>query len=618
VDDRVRFWRGWSVRGAGPVANFRFWKFHLRYGESRTDELYAAIREAVSLQRSTIGPEVSAFADWMATYPIDIDYQDPLQVGRAMSEFFHHYMQGGHESGMRLATLIGRWRQFELSMRRHLLGHAWALPFPAMPMPQQIKPTVETLNLKITVNGTVRQSLVTPIPLQVTDAEAKELLFRDIEREVDVVLAWARVEVEQARLRLERRIRLARTGIVSKRLAPGESNGQRHRLSGACSDRLSHAAATFEAGRFNHLKQRRPAALLYPKPIAETTWELGIPTPGLLLAHGAVLVGKHPAITPSFLGSLDLYDRDGQQIGLQETDSGWYLIGMKRRKGARLAQQQILLDKESFEVVRDVIALTQPLRDWLRLEGDDSWRRLFLVTPGLGRAPRDWDPVKDGHLEQRWMASRLSHTLALSPGEASDLAARFSLKRLRSSAALLVYLRTGSVQRMAEALGHAQWEPRLLNHYLPKSLQEFFTERWLRIFQTQILVEALKDSPHILEATSFESMSDLDDFLENHALRSIPPHLEEPDGIGAEVTGDPASRVVFCVELGILTLLLSLAGAVRRAGHPPCGRAIRWARIAEMLVPYLETQTERPEFRAIVAEAKQRANPSCVAHLIYG
>jgi hypothetical protein len=171
---------------------------------------------------------------------------------------------------------------------------------------------------------------------------------------------------------------------------------------------------------------------------------------------------------------------------------------------------------------------------------------------------------------------------------------------------------------MAEALGHAQWEPRLLDHYLPKSLQEFFTERWLRIFQTQILVEALKDSPHILEATSFESMSELDEFLENHALRSIPSHFEDPDEIGAEVTGDPASRVVVCVELGILTVLLSLEGAVRRASHPPCGRAIRWARIAEKLVPHLETQTERPEFRAIVAEAKQRANPSRVAHLIYG
>jgi hypothetical protein len=484
-------------------------------------------------------------------------------------------------------------------------------------MPKIIRAPAETLNLRITANNTVRQNLVTPIPLQVTDAEAKELLFRDIEREVDVVLAWARVEIEQARLRLERRLRLAPTGIVSKRLAQGEWNGQRHRLSRACSDRLAHAAATFEAVGFKHLN-RRAARLLYPVPIAETTWELGIPTPGLLLAHGAVLVAKHLAITASFLASLELYDRDGQQIGLQETDSGWYLIGVKRRRGSRLAQQQVLLDKESLDVVRDVIALTQPLRDWLRVEGDDRWRRLFLVTSSLGHASRDWDPAADSHTAQRWMASRLSHTLAMSPGEASDLAARFSLRRLRSSAAVLVYLRTGSVQRMAEALGHAEWRPQLLDHYLPKPLQEFFTERWLRIFQTQILVEALKESPHILEATSFESMSELDEFLENHALRSIPSHLEDPDGIGAEVTGDPASRVVICVELGILTVLLSLEGAVRRAGHPPCGRAIRWARIAENLVPYLETQRERPEFRAIVAEAKQRANPSSVAHLIYG
>jgi len=619
VDDRVRFWRGWSVtNAAGRVCYLRFWRFHLRYGESRTDELHAAIREAASWQRADVAlPTVSAFADWMAAYPIDIDYHDPLQVGRALSEFFHHYIHGGHESGSRLATLINQWRQFALEMQQHLLGHAWARPLPAMPMPKRTRPPAETLNLRITANGTVRQSLVTPIPLQVTDAEAKELLFRDVEREVDMVLAWARVEVEQARLRLERRLRLAPSGVAAKRLAPGEWNGQRYRLRAACSDWLAHAAATFEAVGFNHLK-RRAAGLLYPSPIVETTWELGIPTPGLLLAHGAVLVAKHPVITSSFLESLELYDRDGQQIGLQETDSGWYLIGCKRRRGPRLAQQQVLLDKESLDVVRDVIALTQPLRDWLRVEDDDRWRRLFLATSGLGHAPRHWNPVRDRHHEKRWMASRLSHTLALSPGEASDLAARFSLKRLRSSAAVLVYLRTGSVQRMAEALGHAQCEPRLLDHYLPKPLQEFFTERWLRIFQTQILVEALKESPHILEATSFESMSELDEFLENHALRPIPSHLEDPDGIGAEVAGDPASKVVVCVELGILTVLLSLEGAVRRARRPPCGRAIRWARIAEMLVPYLEAQTERPEFRAIVAEAKQHANPSRVENLIYG
>lgn len=619
VEDRVRFWRGWTATSAaGRLHCFRFWKFRLRYGESRTDELHAAIRVENSLKQAAVNLPVTAFAEWMAAYPIDIDYNDSLQLGRSLSEFFPNFFHAGHESGVRLMTLINQWRGFALLMKRHLLGHAWALPIPAMPMPSSISARAKTLNLVMTANGAVTQGLVTPIPIQVTDAEAKELLFRDIEREVDVVLAWARVEIEQARLRLECRLRLAPTGIVTKCLAPGEWNGQLYRLSPACPERLAHAAATFEAVGFLHLNQGRAAKSFYPRPVAETSWELGIPTPGLLLAHGAVLVAKHPAITPGFLESLNLYDRDGQQIGLQETDSGWYLIGFKRRRGPRLAQQKVLLDKESLDVVRDVIALTQPLRDWLRVEGDDRWRRLFLATANVGRAPRDWQPTKETFNAKRWMASRLSHTLALPPKEASDLAERFSLKRLRSSAAVLVYLRTGSVQRMAEALGHAQWEPRLLDHYLPKPLQEFFTERWLRIFQTQILVEALKESSYILEATCFESMSELDEFLENHALRPIPSHLEDPDGIGAEVLHDSAAKVVVCVELGILTVLLSLEGAVRQARRVPCGRAIRWARIAEKLVPYLEAQTERPEFRAIVAEAKQHANPSRVEHLIYG
>ncbi len=619
AEDRVRFWQGWTAESSlGQPLYLNLWKFRLRYGEARTNELHAAVRLANSLQRAHSIPAINAFANWMAQYPTEIDFSDSVQIGRVVAAFFPDYFRSEHESGVRLSTLGCHWRQFARLMKNHLLGHAWAAPIPPMPLPRIPRTAARNQNIKRTANGEVKQGLLTPIPIHVSDADAKELLFRDVEREVDLLLAWARAEVQQARLRLERRQRLSLCGVVSEPTPPGKSSGLLYRLSPECPDRLAHAAATFQSTGFSHLGSGRPTALIYPRPIAETTWELGIPTPGLLLAHSTILVANQPAITGGFLGTLELYDRDGHQSGFQRADGGWYLIGAKPRRGARLAQQTFLLNQESARVIEDVVALTQPLREWLRAKDDDRWRRLFLAVPGLGHEPSHWDPVKHAHYLSSWLARRLTSVLTLSGREASDLASRFSLKRLRTSAALLVYLTTGSVQRMAEALGHEEWQPTLLDHYLPKPLQEFFTEHWIRIFQMGIVAEALKNSPHILEATAFESMAALDEFLENHALRRIPAHLQDPERIGREVPDEPSARVVVCVETGILTVLLSLEAAVRRATQLPCGRAIRWARIAERLVPHLETQTEQPEFRRIVAEAKRYANPDSVEALIYG
>jgi hypothetical protein len=173
---------------------------------------------------------------------------------------------------------------------------------------------------------------------------------------------------------------------------------------------------------------------------------------------------------------------------------------------------------------------------------------------------------------------------------------------------------------MAKALGHATWDPRLLDHYLPPAIQEFFTERWIRLFQLGILCEALIGSEHLLAATAFESMEQLDEFLEHHAFRKLPIHLEDPDAPEGQPTPPhrQEKRIVFGVDVGVLSILMSLENAVRLAPRLPCGRAIRWARISERLIPHLEKQTEQPEFHAVVHAARGRADAQLVAGLIYG
>ncbi len=310
-------------------------------------------------------------------------------------------------------------------------------------------------------------------------------------------------------------------------------------------------------------------------------------------------------------------------------DAGWYLRGVKRRRGAALAQQEVLLTAETLQIVRDIVELTTPLRNWLRTQNHQHWRRLFLSISSMGATPSHWNADSEAHRNKEWMSNRFREFASSSRGDDNndllwlrdpvvslDLATRFSLRRLRASSGVLVYLETGSVETMAEALGHAKWRPSLLDRYLPRPIQEFFVERWIRLFQSGILCEALRESPFLLEATEFDSMDELDEFLEHHALKRVPAHLESPDMLPARELPERRS-VVFGIHAGVLTILMSLEAAVKTSPRRACGRAIRWARISERLIPHLESQNEQPEFHSMVAMARRHIDPSRVEALIY-
>jgi hypothetical protein len=172
---------------------------------------------------------------------------------------------------------------------------------------------------------------------------------------------------------------------------------------------------------------------------------------------------------------------------------------------------------------------------------------------------------------------------------------------------------------MATALGHATHRPRLLERYLPKPIQDFFCERWIRLFQAGIICHVMKDSPFLLEASSFRTMQELDLFLENHALRCIPSHLDAPDESGAKQPAAErhAGKIIFGVEEGVLALLLSIELAVKEASHPPGSRAIRWARVSERLFDHLEAQTGQPDLGEMAKRSRLRADAAKVQHLIY-
>jgi hypothetical protein len=174
---------------------------------------------------------------------------------------------------------------------------------------------------------------------------------------------------------------------------------------------------------------------------------------------------------------------------------------------------------------------------------------------------------------------------------------------------------------MSKALGHTAYHPKLLDHYLPKPILDFFQERWIRIFQTGIVVESLKESKYLLEASDFKSMEDLHQFLSRNAIRLIPQHLAESgeqDLSSCTASKKSDGEIIFGINIGILSTLLSLQMAVEMTKNKISAKANYWAGISQRLINHIETElTNRPDIQTCLNEARKHTNPSKMEILIH-
>src|SRR5262249_4299956 len=150
-------------------------------------------------------------------------------------------------------------------------------------------------------------------------------------------------------------------------------------------------------------------------------------------------------------------------------------------------------------------------------KGDDAWRYLFL-TSGKGFTPArmcsQYAQARRRNPKGSFFDALKSPTSDISLERAEKLSARFNLGAVRASKGVLVYLETRSVKEMAKALGHKKYSPKTLSHYLPAPIFDFFQSRWIRIFQQGMIVEAMKESALLLEATEFRTMAEFHEFMQ--------------------------------------------------------------------------------------------------------
>jgi len=578
---------------------------------------------------------LKSFSEYIDQYSGALDplqFKDQLFISNFWRSFFEYYIRSGYAKGILVVVLINAWRNsFICFIETYLIGSGlFAKPWGALPSPKPVKRTGMRAHITISNEGIeVNTKLITHIPLQISDDDAIKLLFKQIQSDYDLFIRWAEVAIKDIWKRYLSRRKLERKGVVrhiqQNRIATknqAKEDGLLWLTNRENPDCIRNAAATFKY--YGYLSNKAKIDILFPKPTSQTAIEFALPVTGALLPHCTVLVSTHPEITPSFLENLELFDKNGKLAGFIKTDGGYYLIGNKPRRGSLLAEQKILLNNYTRKVVRQIILLTDPLRKYLKQVNDDNWRYLLLTAQrGFAYPKRIRKLASDTSPPDRIEA--IAHSLGISSSLSLETrrayARQFSLPAMRATAAVLVYLKSGSAEKMSKALGHAKYDDRLLSSYLPEPLRKIFNERWIRIFQEGIIVEALKDSKHLLDACSFANINELDEFLVNHALRGIPGFLNDPYIKSKQLVDTEfsiKSEVVFGVNTAILTILLSLKIAVNQSLREVNAKALYWCSITDRLISYLESShNNRKDLQSYLATAKGMVNPLLVSSYIY-
>lgn len=620
--EAVHYWNGWEVKGRRNQTAYLpiclLWNSH---GREFAEKIYTRYAQHVEKLQAPAHSEFKLFITHLSRnaskWP-ESTFQNPLTLKRFFIENLGASFMATNSREEDYSAKTADYAQFIYHIEQAFIHTGvWARPFTGtLPHPVPIAKLGIHSNIKKLADGTlVKEKLITPVPLKLTDSEAIEIIFKSIKADNQLVLEWAKSKINGLALSRERRILLASTGTP---ILCGKTYKKSLDEVG-----INDLCATFESFGIKHIREGERQ--IYGKSdVSDIPELLAIPTVHHFFALQLLLIAEHQCLTDSFFADFELYDKRGNLSGFLPTDSGHTLIGFKDRKGGRLSEQVITLSPEQEEWVRLIISATEPLRYELKSKGDDAWRYLFLRCTRYIGIPKQAAVFKiSKHNITRH--DLLDEFLALSNRTKSDtmeLLSRLSLTAYRASKAVEVYLDTNNVEAMAKALGHTTYNASLLSRYLPEPILAFFQTRWIRVFQKGIICVAMKDSPYLLRAAQFESMEELHEFLENHAIRPLPEHLQNPNA-QIQSASDPEnttdeSQVLITIDTGTLTALLSVKLAVSRAPDltKVCSKAIYWSKFADLVVQDIESKFN-DDLQNHLNIAYRHADASHMEKLIY-
>ena len=401
------------------------------------------------------------------------------------------------------------------------------------------------------------------IPLKIKDEEVVSIIQQRVDRDMAHVRHVCLLKFEEILEREDRNKAFQSNGSV-KSLSSNSHNPQYQNFVGA--DKLENTVATFYAHGIAAKDINYLQFLGFAGNASQLNTELNLPTKSTLNVLLTLLVMEHPLITPSWLAKWDLFDVNGNMVGYKQVGNQHIAVSYKSRKGSTNAQQEVVLNEFSKSIVEFLIQHTRMSREYLKQKGNVNWRKMILTATATNViSPSDLNKtLHTANDFYNWLQSETlfdkSSDITLEDAQAiTDI---HSLRSIRRHRGFQIYLETRSMDAVAEALGHEKKDANLLTSYLPKPLMDFFNARWIRQFQNAILLEAMKDSVHRLDAVNM-SAQDIEEFLSNHGISNIPEHFDH--GFTQQTTADSEvseslgfDQLTYTISTSLLQLLMAI------------------------------------------------------------
>lgn len=577
----LTYYKGWSCKSKeGKTQDLHLSNIYNYYGPSFTNDIYKALSFYAKTQKST-------------TFRVNI-----VLLINLLNEFTHHCrtleelnnsLKSTNSTTFMLCvfnTLVAKkitnnnnvknffksWKNTINIFMECFIGSG-VFEFPSKPFIAPIYRKQITHQTSVSIGGTFPNKLdsylFSNIPLEIRDDTVLKIIEERIEKNLKHILFVSNQWVDELNNRHQQNIKFREKGLIKP--YPFKSQGNIPYPIGL--DYIENTVATFYHYGHNYNGTKYITFLCCSGQKYELEKMLNLPTADTLMALLIQLVLEHPQITPAWLHEWELYSKNGDMIGLKQTSEQWVAVSFKHRRGTAQAQQEIILNAHSKNIVDLLIQHTEFARVSLKKKGNGDWRYMVL-TSSLTRSHRFSDLNQSLLKTSRFESSLATDSyddegqLILDKDDAKELSSSVTLRSIRSAVGLKIYLETHSINAVAKALGHKKVNIKLLESYLPTPLMNYFNTRWVRIFQNAIIFEALKDSPLLVDALDFTE-DKLEEFLENHRLQNLPDHLAkaEESAINEENQNDIAKldQLSFIITTPLLQLLIAITSMVRNS-----------------------------------------------------
>ncbi len=608
---QVKLWRGWPVQDTcGRIHWPPLHSIAIRHGMAFANKLHVAIEAYWSSSKREKISALPLFIEALTSFA-EVTPENLLNrvFVRSFWEKFWDFYKRKRSETCNQETVIKDWtREWTRFVSRALEGPGlFARCVGVFPGPDKKGKTDNPRSL---------QALLCAVPNEnLSDEEALKFLKVALPESLDRVTTWAKSRTRDILARRRARKRAALNGKVRTIGSSSQSLVFRENPS-----HYANACATFEHHGYLTRQDVKSLTVLYPPNLGMVADELGLPTTGSLLPHAALLVAEHSELTPSMLENLELWNKNDKLTGLSRQENGiYYLRAPKYRGKKRTGYKSILLNRRSLRLIREILALTREIRQYLKERGNAAWRKLFITCGQAFSKPQSVKRFATYTSAPQYtenLTKEFQKILRMQSESAQDFVHRLSLRSVRLTKALCVYLETHSEAQMARALGHAALRDDLLKRYLPPELRNFFRERWIRIFHTYQIISTLKVSKYLLPAIGFKNIAEVNAFMLKHAFPTVST-FSKGMRISESQPSQRRARVVLNASPDVLRVMASLELLMKQQSLAKSVLLEYWSEVSHAVLAYLKERIGlNPSIDDALRVAEETADAELVAHML--